>query len=259
MDNNVISIICNLLFALLPVIIIAIIIFIIVRKIRRFTQSALGMSPSQAADLISDGLKSEITTPKPITSLSAVYAPQIERDFPQVGYHGMDTLARNTLVAVLNAIESKSTAGLSADKCSPALISKIDNIISDLNSRNASEKYDNIKIHKSGISAYSNKSSEAVATFEISLQYNFSKTENGKVIKNTNANNSEGLVQAAYKVMLTYNQHLHEETTSVVFSSNCPNCGAPIDARNGVCQYCGAGITEIADRIWQVNDYNLFK
>ena len=72
-------------------------------------------------------------------------------------------------------------------------------------------------------------------------------------------NNS--LVQAVYRVLLTYNQSEHEETTSIVYSSNCPNCGAPINvaAKEKVCPYCGGGFTEIADRVWQVTDFNLIK
>ncbi len=254
-NSSVIPVIITLASVLMPIVMITIIVLIIVSKVRHFTKSTLNMTPTQTANLISDGLKQEMFTPKPITSLSAVYAPKIERDFPQVGYNGMDTLARNTLVSTLNAIEDKSAAGLTS--CSHALISKVQNIIDDLNSKNEDEIYNNIKIHKSGISSYMNKQGEAVATFEISLQYEFTRKKDGNPMQGLN----NSLVQAVYRVLLTYNQSEHEETTSIVYSSNCPNCGAPINvaAKEKVCPYCGGGFTEIADRVWQVTDFNLIK
>lgn len=253
--NPTVSSIITLVCVLVPIIVIALIVVIVIVKIRRFTKAALNMTPTQTVNLISEGLKQEMFTPKPITSLSAVYAPKIERDFPQVGYNGMDTLAKNTLVSALNAIEDKSTDGLS--NCSRALISKVQNIIDDLNSKNEEEIYNNIKIHKSGISSYQKKQGEAIATFEISMQYEFTRKKDGNPVKGP----GNPLIQAVYRVLLTYNQNEHEETTSIVYSSNCPNCGAPINvaAKEKICPYCGGGFTEIADRVWQVTDFNLIK
>lgn len=240
---------------LTPFVIIAIVIISVIVNLSRFTKNNLGMNLKGTKVFISEGIKNEVMLPKPITSLSAVYAPKIQRDFPQVGYNGMDTMARNALVSALNAIESKSVSGLSKAVCAPAFITKVQNTIDDLCSRDASERYDNIKIHKSGIASYINKGNEAIATFEISVQYNYSITRGGK----TSMGASDGLTQAAYRMLLTYNQQAHESTTEMVYSSNCPNCGAPINvgANEKVCPYCGSGYTEIADRVWQVTDFSL--
>ncbi len=118
------------------------------------------------------------------------------------------------------------------------------------------EIFNNIKIHRCGIANYQNRSKEATARFEISLQYEYAKVSEEKADSAKPA-----LMQTAYSVTLAYKQDLHEQTTSIVFSSNCPNCGAPIDAsaKGKKCPYCGSGITEIADRIWLVNDFNLVK
>ena len=52
---------------------------------------------------------------------------------------------------------------------------------------------------------------------------------------------------SVYSVTLAYKQDLHEQTTSIVFSSNCPNCGAPIDAsaKGREVSVLRSGITEM--------------
>ena len=222
---DITSFILSILSWLVPLIVIGIIVLVIVSKVRSASQKYLGMSPSQAMEMINKGVKEEATTPKGITALSEMYGPAITRDFPEIGYKGMEVKARNAIVAILNA-------------------------------NNEKEIFNNIKIHRCGIANYQNKSKEATARFEISLQYEYAKVSEEKADSAKPA-----LMQTAYSVTLAYKQDLHEQTTSIVFSSNCPNCGAPIDAsaKGKKCPYCGSGITEIADRIWLVNDFNLVK
>ena len=250
------SFVLSILSWLVPLIVIGIIVLVIVAKIRNATQKYLGMSPSQAMELVNKGMKEETTTPKGITALSEMYGPAITRDFPEIGYNGMEVKARNAIVAILNAIMNKNTGSLKADEYTQDLINKVNNRITTLNANNEKEIFNNIKIHRCGIASYQNRSKEATARFEISLQYEYAKVSEDKADTAKPA-----LMQTAYSVTLAYKQDLHEQTTSIVFSSNCPNCGAPIDAsaKGKKCPYCGSGITEIADRIWLVNDFNLVK
>lgn len=185
-----------------------------------------------------------------------MYGPAITRDFPEIGYKGMEVKARNAIVAILNAIMNKNAESLKASEYTQDLINKVNNRITTINANNEKEIFNNIKIHRCGIANYQNKSKEATARFEISLQYEYAKVSEEKADSAKPA-----LMQTAYSVTLAYKQDLHEQTTSIVFSSNCPNCGAPIDAsaKGKKCPYCGSGITEIADRIWLVNDFNLVK
>ena len=237
---DITSFILSILSWLAPLIVIGIIVLVIVSKVRSASQKYLGMSPSQAMELINKGVKEEATTPKGITALSEMYGPAITRDFPEIGYKGMEVKARNAIVAILNAIMNKNAESLKASEYTQDLINK----------------FNNIKIHRCGIANYQNRSKEATARFEISLQYEYAKVSEKKADTAKPA-----LTQTAYSVTLAYKQDLHEQTTSIVFSSNCPNCGAPIDAsaKGKKCPYCGSGITEIADRIWLVNDFNLVK
>ena len=232
---DITSFVLSILSWLVPLIVIGIIVLVIVAKIRNATQKYLGMSPSQAMELVNKGMKEETTTPKGITALSEMYGPAITRDFPEIGYKGMEVKARNAIVAILNAIMNKNAESLKASEYTQDLINKVNNRITTLNA---------------------NRSKEAMARFEISLQYEYAKVSEDKADTAKPA-----LTQTAYSVTLAYKQDLHEQTTSIVYSSNCPNCGAPIDAsaKGKKCPYCGNGITEIADRVWLVNDFNLVK
>jgi len=257
--NEILTLIGNILWISVPIaFVVAIIIFIlkIKKRIQTFTNDTFGLSPKETVDMLKDGYKQEAYTPKAITSLTEVYAPKIKRDFPQIGYNGMEALAKNSLLASLNAIEAEGTEIMK--NYSPALISKVQNIIDDNRSRNIKVKYDNIKIHKCGIASYKKMTNQATATFEISLQYHLKQEINGKTDKK---NNGEEPTQSAYRILLSYDQKEYEKTSSIVYTSTCPNCGAPINVagENKVCSYCGSGFTEIASRIWQVTDFNLIK
>lgn len=244
------------LVPLIILIAIVVVVLIIVNKVRQTTQKYLGMSPSQTMELISKGLKEEATTPKGITALSEMYGPAITRDFPEIGYNGMEVKARNAIVAILNAIMRKNPDLLKADDFTHDLVNKVNNRITSLNARNEKEIFNNIKVHRCGISGYRNVTKEATARFEISLQYEYARVPEDKPdsVKPV-------LTQTAYSVTLAYKQDMHEHTSSIVYSSNCPNCGAPIDVseRGKKCPYCGSGFKEIADRVWLVNDFNLVK
>ena len=140
--------------ALLPVIVIIIIIFVIVGKVRRATKEYLNMTPSETLDMIGKGLKEETTTPKGITALSEMYGPAITRDFPEIGYKGMEIKAENAIVAILNAITDKNTALLGADEFSQDLIKKVNNRIVSLNARGEKEIYNSVKVHRCGLASY---------------------------------------------------------------------------------------------------------
>lgn len=247
---DITSFILSILSWLAPLIVIGIIVLVIVSKVRSASQKYLGMSPSQAMELINKGVKEEATTPKGITALSEMYGPAITRDFPEIGYKGMEVKARNAIVAILNAIMNKNAESLKASEYTQDLINKVNNRITTINANNEKEIFNNIKIHRCGVAESQTTRTKA------------RKQRQGlKFLFSMNMQRCRKKRQTAYSVTLAYKQDLHEQTTSIVFSSNCPNCGAPIDAsaKGKKCPYCGSGITEIADRIWLVNDFNLVK
>ncbi len=255
--GSVLTSLIPLIAVIVPIIIIGIVVLVIVKKVRKATKEYLGMMPGETLKYIGDAAKEEAKMPKSITTMTPVYSPAINRDFPDIGYKSMEKMAENGLISILNAIESKSTAGLSLETFAQSAIDKVENRITDLNSTNQSEIYDHVKVHKIGIADYKKKEKEANCRFEISVEYNYARISD----ENKDKSPAPSLTQAAYSVSLAYKQDLHETTSSIVYSSNCPNCGAPVDASAAgkICPYCGSGFTVIADRLWLIQDYKLIK
>lgn len=247
----------GLLITGIILLVIAAVIFTIKRKINSFTRRYLNMGASETAKFLADGIKNETTLPKPITNLTEVYRPQIERDFPQVGFNGMLSMVHNGLNSILNAIEAQDV-NLLDENASQKLKNQVQAQINDDMSMNVVHHFDNVKIHKSGVSRYSKSAVSATADFEIAFQCNnYEVTPDGKV---KNGSKTE-LTQSAYKIVLTYDMNAHEQDSSIMFGSTCPNCGAPVSAvgANMVCKYCGTGVTAIEDRIWRIDSFRLLK
>lgn len=236
--------------------VIAIVVLVIKAKINSLTHQYLGKSAGETARFLADGLKNETTLPKSITNMTAVFKPAIERDFPELGFDGMIRMAENGLISILNTIESENIGQLDA-KASDKLKKQVDNIISDNQSISTKHCFDNVKIHKTGVARYNNSGKSAVADFEISMQCNEYTICDDKV----KSGSKDELTQAVYKVTLAYNQEQYLETTSILHGSNCPNCGAPVSAigNDKCCPYCGTGLTEISDRVWQIDSFKLLK
>ena len=220
---DITSFILSILSWLAPLIVIGIIVLVIVSKVRSASQKYLGMSPSQAMELINKGVKEEATTPKGITALSEMYGPAITRDFPEIGYKGMEVKARNAIVAILNAIMNKNAESLKASEYTQDLINKVNNRITTLNANNEKEIFNNIKIHRCGIANYQNRSKEATARFEISLQYEYAKVSEEKADSAKPA-----LTQTAYSVTLAYSRICTNRRQALYFQATAPTAALPL-------------------------------
>lgn len=247
----------GLLITGIILLVIAAVIFIIKRKINSFTRRYLNMGASETVKFLADGIKNESKLPQPITNLSEIYRPQIARDFPEVGFNGMVSIARNGLNSILNSIEAQDITLLD-ENASQKLKNQVQAAIDDDCSMQSVHHFDNVKIHKIGVSRYSKGMNSATADFEVSFQSNnYVENSEGKIT----AGSKTELTQSAYKIVLTYDMNVHEQDASIMFASTCPNCGAPVSAMgaNKVCKYCGTGITEIEDRVWRIDSFKLLK
>ena len=217
------------------------------------TSRYLGMGLNQTANMLAQGIGEESALPKPISNLTPVYRPKIERDFPELGFANMENMAKNGLVSILNAVEAETAEGIG--DASPRLVRQVGGIIDDNRSRGEHARYDDIRIHKISVSGYTRSERAAKADFEMSFEA-LCFTEKGGLVS---GGSKEKPSQLAARITLTYNQEAHSETTSVVFGSSCPNCGAPVTAigKEKHCPYCGSGLREISDRIWQIDSFSL--
>lgn len=120
--------------------------------------------------------------------------------------------------------------------------------------------YDSIAIDTAYLTSYERDSQfEYVTAYLTSRMIDYQVDEKtGKIIR------GDKTTRWVQKYKMKFVRSLGVETkteTGKMTGHNCPNCGAPIDAsaKGKKCPYCGSGITEIADRVWLVNDFNLIK
>ena len=242
------SIITTLVVIAIIFITIFVLVMFIKHKINSATRKYLGMNFQQTADLIGRGLREETTTPKPISNVAAVYKPKLERDFPDMTYERFLETANAALYSILTGIECESTANI--ENATDTLKNQVYDRICDNQGRRVVEHFDDIKIHRSGVSNYKSSSDTATADFEISFQCLHYFAGKDKVPENPS--------QLAARVTLSYGQEFREDSKSLTYSHNCPNCGAPIYSVGGrmmKCQYCGTGITEEVYKSWLVSAF----
>ncbi len=246
-------IITTLIIIGIVLLVIAAVVLYIRWKLSTVTRKYLNMNLKQTADLIGRGLKDEVTTPKSISNVSAVYKPKLMRDFPDMSYERFLDMANTALTSILVAIQTGKPDDIK--DATDTVRQKVTNIVAGNNSRDVTEHFDDIKIHRTAIADYKSTGETANAVFEISFQC-FHWLEGDKKSKKP-----ENPVQYAASVTLSYGREFAENATNITYSHNCPNCGAPVYAVGGkiVCKFCGTGITEEVYKSWLVSAYNFIK
>lgn len=229
--------------------------FLIIRhKLNSFTARYLGKNVSETAKMLSQGLKDECKLPYAVPKLTPLYKPKIERDFPEMSFSQLESMAKNGMADILNAIENGNPD--SVKHSSVRLRNQIGGIVEDARSNGEEIHYDGLKIHNVGVDSYNADSEAASVVFQVALESVYYVIGEGKVKAGTKNNPTQNL----FSVQLSHNQNLSEETADSYIESNCPNCGAPVPAAgNRACPYCGSGLVAVVDKIWQIDSFKLLK
>lgn len=233
------------------VIAVAVGVCIIKRKLTELSQSIFGTNT--ISEGINDQKRKISTTPRSLHSVTSVYLPRIQRDFPEFEYEHYKSKAQSLLRSYLNSLESGNPQGLT-EECSPVLKNQVEGIIGEFKSRNHKIVFDEIVLHDTQIARYNNNKSSGMVSilFVTSVEYfTYIKDQNGKII----FGDKEYKTQTVYETELVYVQDIDKANTEgSSIGLNCPNCGAPIK-NLGVkfCEYCGTGVTEINIRSWKFN------
>lgn len=203
-------------------------------KLNKVTQKYLGKNLNQVGEAIKEGLNDDSKPPRTISVMTSIHKPKFERDFPDMSYAQIETMAKNALTGYLNAVESQDASKLYEPSLN--LTQQLHDRLTDNASRGV-EHFDNVKIHRIALANYINSNGVVDAVFEISFEcYHFFE-ESEKL----NAPN-----QLACSVTLNHGRALADG--AVIEGHNCPNCGAAVTS--SVCEYCGTGITQIDIKVW---------
>ena len=193
-------------------------------------------------------------TPRSLHSMTDVYLPSIQRDFPEFDYEHFRTGAQAVLRGYFNAVSTGSTDTLPKE-ITLSLKDHIREIIVNLGENRQRQYYLEPVLHDTQIARYIKSGGAVTVLFNIAVgMYSYLEDENGKVINGS----KDTKLQTVYEVELLYVQDADKMGVySEALGLNCPNCGAPV--RNlgmKFCEYCGTGLIEVNTRVWKFNAVN---
>lgn len=218
------------------------------RKVEQFSVAAFGTKDlvegyKRQADVLAE-------TPKSVSAMTRVFAPQIARDFPEFQVEQFKDKAENLLVSALQAV-SAGNAGL-LKEASGELKRQVENQIEGNRAAGIREVYQQIKVHQTEISNYQKKDGKCIITFQSAVEHYHYKEKDGRVIWG----DAERKQQTKYNTELIYIQDAARMGAGSAVGTTCPNCGAPItNLGNKYCEYCGAAVTPVNDKVWTLHQY----
>lgn len=219
-------------------------------KVREFSRMAFGTEDIREG--FQNVEKEAEITPKSVSAATSLYLPQIMRDFPEFHLEEMKNRAENVLSSYLQCVDRKSLDDF-AEGTTSELREKLRMKITDLDSEGVEQHYRNIRIHRTEIKSYRKLKGKCSIVFQSSVQYNYFKERDGKVIEGSR----DKLKQSRYNVEMLYIQDvgLLENAEDMGLAMNCPNCGGPLPKLGAkTCMYCGSPILEFNTRIWNFSD-----
>lgn len=233
---------------LIVIMIIALVIFVIYKKITNSIGSQNMKEIVNAAKNIKNLKDEEYTREKNVSGMTNLLEPEILRDFPEFNKELLFSTVEKQLRKIFNALESKSLGTLQNDSESILILPKIKEQIKDMKSTNTTVKYDDIAFHRHAIKKY--LKSAGVATVETSstLEYYY---------YNSNINNNSLKKQTRYtcEFVYIYDESKFEDGQNI-FTIRCPNCGAPIRGlKNQTCEYCMTKVHPINLKLWKMSSY----
>ena len=218
------------------------------RQIEQFSRKLFGTK--SLVDGINRQKDIAAVTPKSVSGMTRIFAPQIQKDFPDFQLEQFRNKVENLLTSVLQAI-TKENVALPGD-VSQEIIRQVENQIAVNRAAGVRESYLNIKIHQTEITDYRKQQGTCVVTFQSAMEYYHFKEKNGTVIEGE----KEHKHQAKYNTELMYIQDENLANIDGAVGTTCPNCGAPITNIGSMhCEYCGLAVKPINLMVWTLHQY----
>lgn len=189
-------------------------------------------------------------TPKSVSGMTRIFAPQIERDFPEFSLEQFKNKVENLLVAALAAVTEGDVAML--QDVSEELRRQVENQIADNRRGKIRETYAQVRIHQTEVADYRKKNGTCVITFQSAVEHYHYKEKDGKLIWGE----KERKQQTKYNTELLYIQDERLVDGGDAVGTTCPNCGAPIRQLGMMrCEYCGLAVTPVNLKVWKLHRF----
>lgn len=188
-------------------------------------------------------------TPKSVSGMTKIYAPQIQRDFPEFNIEEFKNMAENMLISALTAISAGNIALLG--ESTKEVKQQVNNRIIGNTQSAIKEVYERVRIHQTEITSYVKNKGTCMITFQSAVEYMYYKEQDGKLLDGDKVR----LTQTKYNIELMYVQDAKLAGGNAT-GANCPNCGAPITNLGAkFCEYCGLAIEVVNTKVWNLHQF----
>ena len=218
------------------------------RKVRDFSNAVFG------TDSIVEGWNKQAdelaSTPKSVSGMTRIFAPQIERDFPDFNLDQFRNKVENMLVSALRAISEEKVSLLA--EVSEELKQQVENQIEMNRAEGIQEVCEQITVHRTEIANYEKREGKCIITFQSAVGYLHYRKKDGRVIQG----DTERLTQTKYNVEVLYIQNEKLAKTDNAVGTTCPHCGAPVTNLGAMyCEYCGLAVTPVNLKVWTLHRF----
>lgn len=190
------------------------------------------------------------TTPKSVSGMTRIFAPQIQQDFPDFNLTQFKNKAENMLISALQAVDAQNSGLLK--EVTQELKKQVENQIAQNQSEGVIEVYERIRIHQTEVTNYVKKDGKCTIVFQSAVEHMHYKMRDGKVIEGDN----KRLTQTKYNVEVVYIQDEQLVKIDNAVGTTCPSCGAPVRKLGAMyCEYCGLAVTPINLKVWTIHRY----
>ena len=189
-------------------------------------------------------------TPVSLCSMTRIYLPQIQADFPEFSWPEAKNRIQDAVLQLIQAIDAGDASR--AGQISMEAGNYAHEILSDSYQHNLK----NVQIHDTVITHYDKKDGTCMISTETSVGYKESVTDSAGTLVRGNADRTH---QVVYQSQLLYVQDVKKSTsTTTALSAHCPNCGAPITNLGAkFCEYCKSAIEPVNVRVWRIGGIGL--
>ena len=189
-------------------------------------------------------------TPKSVSGMTRVFAPQIERDFPDFNLSQFKHKVENMLMSALQAIDAEDLEVLKEP--SKEVKKQVENHILQNQSEGVKETFERIRIHQTEITNYVKRDGTCKIVFQSAVEHLHYKTKDAKVIEG----DAKRLTQTKYNVEVVYIQDETLVKIDNAVGTTCPSCGAPVKKLGAMyCEYCGLAVTPINLKVWTLHQF----
>lgn len=186
---------------------------------------------------------------KMVSGMTNLIVPRIIKDFPNFSLSELYNKTEVSLRTIFSTLESRQINPL---KELSLIKDNLKERIKDMKENKIELSFSDVVFHKHAIKYYENDGCTLSITVSTSLEYYYTKKENGKIIVSSNIKK-----QTSYTTtyIYIYDMDKYDEKQTLI-SIHCPNCGAPLKSLNDRnCRYCQSSLDDINLKCWYISAY----